>query len=73
METSILIMDDSKAVRQQILDILKKISPFESYYEAGDGCEGFKIVLSRPVDVILCGLKMPGIAFAAVNATLFCL
>jgi PleD family two-component response regulator len=60
METSILIMDDSKAVRQQILDILKKTSPFESYYEAGDGFEGFKIVLSRPVDVILCDLEMPG-------------
>lgn len=60
MEPAILIVDDSKLVRQQVLKILKNTSLFKFYYEAGDGIEGFKTLLNRPVDVILCDLEMPG-------------
>lgn len=60
METTILIIDDSPAVRHQVLDILKNTSLFKFYYEAGDGIEGLKTLLNRPVDIILCDLEMPG-------------
>ena len=59
METSILIIDDSKSARQQIINILKKTTLFKFFYEAGDGIEGFKMLLSRPTDVIICDLEMP--------------
>ncbi len=60
MDASILIIDDSHAVRQQILDILRKTSLFGTYHEAGSVIDGFKIALNHPVDVILCDLEMPG-------------
>ncbi|BCR05936.1 diguanylate cyclase response regulator [Desulfuromonas versatilis] len=60
MDPSILIIDDSHAVRQQILDILRKTSLFNSFHEAGSVIDGFKIALNNPVDVILCDLEMPG-------------
>lgn len=60
MAASILIIDDSKGVRLQILDVLQKTSLFQRYHEAGSVIEAFKIVLNEPVDVILCDLEMPG-------------
>ena len=60
METSILIVDDSKSARLQIIDILQKTTLFKFYYEAADGIDGFKMLLNRPVDVIICDLEMPG-------------
>ena len=60
MESSVLIIDDSKSVRQQIIHILKRSSLFRFYFEAGDGVEALKMVLNRPVDLILCDLEMPG-------------
>ena len=60
MKHAILIIDDSKAARQQILKILEKTNLFREYREAADGLEGFKALLDRPVDVILCDLEMPG-------------
>lgn len=60
MAASILVIDDSKGVRQQILDVLQKTSLFQKYHEAGSVIEAFKIVLNQPVDVILCDLEMPG-------------
>jgi len=60
MNSSILIVDDSPTLRQEIIQILQKTSLFKFYYEAGDGIEGFKIALNKPVDIILCDLEMPG-------------
>lgn len=60
MKTSILIIDDTKAIRQQILDTLKSAELFSDYYEAGDGIEGFKFLLAKEIDIVLCDLEMPG-------------
>jgi diguanylate cyclase (GGDEF)-like protein len=61
MATSILIIDDSVTVREQIIRILEPFNLFTRYNEAEDGLEGFKKLLSNPVDIILCDLEMPRI------------
>lgn len=60
MGHSILIIDDSAVVRQQILTTLRKAALFETHHEAGDGIEGFKAALNQSFDVIVCDLEMPG-------------
>ena len=60
MGNSILVIDDTKTVRQQILDTLRATDLFTTYHEAGDGIEGFKILLGEPIDIVLCDLEMPG-------------
>ena len=61
MPHSTLIIDDSKVARQHILEILQQTGLFSQFYEAGDGLEGFKKILSQPVDLVLCDVDMPGI------------
>lgn len=61
MSTSVLIIDDSVTVREQIIRALESFSLFTRYYEAEDGLEGFKRLLSTPVDIVLCDLEMPRI------------
>ena len=61
MSTSVLIIDDSDAVRERIIKTLESFDLFSRYYEAEDGLEGFKKLLSSPVDIILCDLEMPRI------------
>ena len=61
MSTSVLIIDDSVTVREQIIRTLESFNLFTRYYEAEDGLEGFKKLLSCPVDIILCDLEMPRI------------
>ncbi|HEY5522372.1 MAG TPA: diguanylate cyclase [Desulfuromonadaceae bacterium] len=61
MSTSVLIIDDSVTVREQIIKTLESFGLFTRYYEAEDGLEGFKKLLSSPVDIILCDLEMPRI------------
>lgn len=61
MSNSVLIIDDSVTVREQIIRTLESFNLFSRYYEAEDGLEGFKKLLSSPVDIILCDLEMPRI------------
>ncbi len=61
MSSSALIIDDSVTVREQIIRTLESFNLFSRYYEAEDGLEGFKKLLSSPVDIILCDLEMPRI------------
>ncbi len=61
MSSSVLIIDDSVTVREQIIRTLESFNLFTRYYEAEDGLEGFKKLLSSPVDIILCDLEMPRI------------
>lgn len=61
MVASVLIIDDSVTVREQIIITLESFGLFTRYYEAEDGLEGFKKLLSSPVDIILCDLEMPRI------------
>lgn len=61
MSASVLIIDDSVTVREQIIRNLESCSLFTRYFEAEDGLEGFKKLLSSRVDIILCDLEMPRI------------
>src|SRR6218665_3307751 len=57
--TNILIIDDEKAIRKTLVEILS----FEGYKidEAGDGEEGLKRFKEKNYDVVLCDIKMPKI------------
>lgn len=59
MPTSILIIDDSEAMRSQIIRTLREASLFDHFIEAEDGIEGFKILLDNRVDLVFCDLVMP--------------
>ncbi len=54
---SILIIDDEKAIRKTLSEILS----YEGYKidEAADGEEGLKKFIATPFDVVLCDIKMP--------------
>lgn len=55
--SNILIIDDEKAIRKTLIEILS----YEGYKidEAGDGEEGFRKFREKEYDVILCDIKMP--------------
>lgn len=57
--SNILIIDDEKAIRKTLSEILS----YEGYKidEAGDGEEGLKKFKDKDYDVILCDIKMPKI------------
>lgn len=59
MATNILIIDDSKVVRAQLLDTLRSVDLFDNFYEATDGLEGLKVLATTPIDFVLCDLMMP--------------
>ena len=61
MYDSILIIDDSEVIRAQIIKTLESYGLFARYDEAENGLEGFKKLLSSPVDIVLCDLGMPRI------------
>ena len=55
--SNILIIDDEKAIRKTLTEILS----FEGYtiVEAADGEEGLKQFKEKTYDVVLCDIKMP--------------
>ncbi|RYY15355.1 MAG: sigma-54-dependent Fis family transcriptional regulator [Chitinophagaceae bacterium] len=55
--SNILIIDDEKAIRKTLTEILS----YEGYKieEAGDGEEGLKKFKEKAFDVVLCDIKMP--------------
>ena len=55
--SNILIIDDEKAIRKTLSEILS----YEGYKidEAGDGEEGLKKLKEKEFDVVLCDIKMP--------------
>jgi two-component system cell cycle response regulator len=72
MATSILIIDDSKTVRQEIVQFLKEIALFDDYREAADGIDGLKSLLENKADLIICDVEMPrmdGFKFIAMMQT----
>jgi two-component system, cell cycle response regulator len=72
MQTSILIVDDSDTVREQIIQTLTKVTVFDRFYEARDGIDAFKQLLATRIDLILCDLEMPrmdGFKFLAMINT----
>ena len=58
---TLLLIEDSPAQRAEIRRALDPVRLFARMLEAGDGVEGLKLLLSEPVDVVLCDLEMPGL------------
>lgn len=59
MADSVLIIDDSEAVREKIIKTLESRDLFSRFCQAEDGLDGFKKLLASPVDIVLCDLEMP--------------
>lgn len=61
MNRTLLIIDDSKAIRAQVVQTFSDGKLFTKILQAADGIEGFKLLVSNEVDLILCDIEMPGI------------
>lgn len=61
MNQTLLIIDDSKAIRTQVTQIFADGKLFAKTLQAADGIEGFKQLVNNDVDIILCDIEMPGI------------
>ena len=57
MSQTILVIDDERAIRSTLTEILS----FEGYKveEASDGAEGLKKILNNNYDCVICDIKMP--------------
>ncbi len=58
---TLLMIEDSPSQRAEIRKALEPVGLFDRIVEAGNGLEGLKLLLSEPVDVVLCDIEMPGL------------
>ncbi len=59
MSSCVLVIDDSAAIREQVVRTLKDVGLFEEYLEAKDGLEGFKTLIESRPDLVICDVDMP--------------
>jgi diguanylate cyclase (GGDEF)-like protein len=59
MSVRILVVEDTKAVREQIRDVLLKDRLAQEVIEATDGLKGFKLLASHRPDLVICDITMP--------------
>jgi len=57
---TLLIIDDSKVHREQIVHAIGPAAIFDRVVQAEDGMRGLKCLLNESVDVVLSDLEMPG-------------
>jgi diguanylate cyclase (GGDEF)-like protein len=57
----ILIIEDSASQRAEVRNLLREAGLFEQILEADNGVRGLKMLLSEPVDLVLCDLELPGL------------
>ena len=55
----VLVIDDSPAIREQVVRTLSDVALFAHYKEARDGLEGFKILIESHADLVICDVDMP--------------
>src|SRR5580765_3609702 len=55
----ILAIDDSDAIRMRIREILHNADLVEELYEASSGLGGFKMLMEKKVDLVICDVVMP--------------
>jgi diguanylate cyclase (GGDEF)-like protein len=58
---AILVIEDSEIHRVEIRKAIDASRIFNRILEAEDGICGLKLLMSEPVDVVLCDLEMPGL------------
>lgn len=56
----LLIIDDSEVVRTEVWTALQPTGLFDTCLEAGDGIEGYKLLLNNPISLVVCDVVMPG-------------
>lgn len=56
---NILVIDDSETIRKKIVNTLKSAGVVDCCFEAGSGLEGFRILIDKKVDLVICDLVMP--------------
>lgn len=61
MSFTVLVVDDSAAVRAQLLQVLRALPNVGQVLEATDGLQGFLAMRRQPIDLVLCDLLMPGV------------
>jgi two-component system, cell cycle response regulator len=59
MSQCVLVIDDSAAIREQIVHTLRDVDLFDEYREARDGLEGFKTLIECKPDLVICDVDMP--------------
>jgi two-component system cell cycle response regulator len=59
MHSSVLVIDDSDTIREQIIRTLMDAALFDNCWEARDGLEGFKSLMDIKPDLVICDLEMP--------------
>jgi diguanylate cyclase (GGDEF)-like protein len=59
MKTNILVIEDSKTTRQQIIQTLKEAKLGDQFFEAENGLVALKILTKQKVDLIFCDVIMP--------------
>jgi diguanylate cyclase (GGDEF)-like protein len=59
MSVKILVVEDTKVVREQIRDVLLKGRLAQEVIEATDGLNGFKLLLKHRPDLVICDITMP--------------
>ena len=58
---AILVIEDSEIHRVEIRKAIDASRLFNRVLEAPDGIRGLKLLMSEPVDLVLCDLEMPGL------------
>lgn len=61
MGHTLLIIDDSEAVRSGVKQALAPSAMFDTVLEAADGLAGFKVLREHDVDLVLCDVVMRGV------------
>lgn len=59
MSACLLVIDDSEAVREEVIRILRGVGLFERFREAKDGLEGFRTLIECQADLVICDVDMP--------------
>jgi diguanylate cyclase (GGDEF)-like protein len=58
---TLLLIEDSAQQRGEIRTAVEQSAAFDRILEASDGLQGLKLLLSEPIDVVLCDLELPGL------------
>ncbi len=58
---TLLVIDDSEALRNEIRGALSGTGLFTRMLEASNGLQGLKLLMGEPIDLVLCDLEMPGL------------
>lgn len=61
MQLSVLIVDDHRILRQGLKSLLEKEPDLSVAAEADDGREALEILDSRPIDLVIMDVAMPGL------------